>query len=91
MHVPSQPAIARAPLQQPRILILDEATSCIDAAAEEIILHSIRQNLNTALQHSQCLEGSWFYPMVRSSKIASRIPVVYQSEYRDFISRIPTA
>jgi ABC-type multidrug transport system fused ATPase/permease subunit len=38
-------AIARALLQQPRVLILDEATSCLDPGAEELVLHNIRHKL----------------------------------------------
>ena len=34
-------AIARALLQRPQILILDEATSCLDPASEEVILRNI--------------------------------------------------
>lgn len=39
-------ALARAILQQPRILILDEATSCLDPSAETSILHGLRRSLN---------------------------------------------
>jgi ABC-type multidrug transport system fused ATPase/permease subunit len=39
-------ALARAILQQPRVLILDEATSCLDPSAEARILHSLRSNLS---------------------------------------------
>jgi ABC-type multidrug transport system fused ATPase/permease subunit len=39
-------AIARRLLQRPRVLILDEATSCLDPRAEELVLHNIRRNLN---------------------------------------------
>ena len=38
-------AIARALLQQPRILILDEATSCLDPSSERIILENIHRGL----------------------------------------------
>jgi ABC-type bacteriocin/lantibiotic exporter with double-glycine peptidase domain len=41
-------AIARALLQRPSILILDEATSCLDPAAEALILCNVRQNLSAA-------------------------------------------
>jgi ABC-type multidrug transport system fused ATPase/permease subunit len=37
-------ALARAILQQPRILILDEATSCLDPSAEASILLGLRNN-----------------------------------------------
>jgi len=39
-------AIARAILQQPRVLILDEATSCLDPSAEAFVLQNIRHDLN---------------------------------------------
>lgn len=39
-------ALARAFLQQPRVLILDEATSCLDAFAEARILQELRRNLS---------------------------------------------
>lgn len=38
-------AIARALLSTPRILILDEATSCLDPSAEEIVLDNLRRTL----------------------------------------------
>jgi len=38
-------AIARALLQQPRVLILDEATSCLDPSAEAFVLQNIRRDL----------------------------------------------
>jgi hypothetical protein len=41
-------AIARALLQQHRVLILDEATSCLDPGAEEFVLHNIRRNLSAS-------------------------------------------
>ena len=41
-------AIARALLQQPRVLILDEATSCLDPGAEELVLHNIRRKLSAS-------------------------------------------
>jgi ABC-type multidrug transport system fused ATPase/permease subunit len=41
-------ALARAILQQPRVLILDEATSCLDPSAEIIILESLRMKLSTS-------------------------------------------
>ena len=40
--------IARALLQQPRILILDEATSCLDPSSEALILRNIRHNLSAS-------------------------------------------
>jgi ABC-type multidrug transport system fused ATPase/permease subunit len=39
-------ALARAFLQKPRVLILDEATSCLDPSAEENILQRLRSNLS---------------------------------------------
>jgi ABC-type bacteriocin/lantibiotic exporter with double-glycine peptidase domain len=39
-------AIARALLQRPEVLILDEATSCVDTSAEEFILHNLRRQLS---------------------------------------------
>jgi ABC-type multidrug transport system fused ATPase/permease subunit len=41
-------AIARTLLQQPRVLILDEATSCLDPAAEGFVLQSIRRDLSAS-------------------------------------------
>jgi ABC-type bacteriocin/lantibiotic exporter with double-glycine peptidase domain len=41
-------AIARALLQRPRILILDEATSCLDPTAEALILHNVSEYLSTS-------------------------------------------
>ena len=38
-------AIARALLQRPRILILDEATSCLDPVSEELVLRNVRRHL----------------------------------------------
>jgi ABC-type bacteriocin/lantibiotic exporter with double-glycine peptidase domain len=40
-------AIARALLQRPRILILDEATSCLDPAAETLILDNLGRRLSS--------------------------------------------
>ena len=39
-------ALARAILQQPRVLILDEATSCLDPCAEANILQELRRSLS---------------------------------------------
>lgn len=39
-------ALARAILQQPRVLILDEATSCLDPCAEASILQEFRRSLS---------------------------------------------
>jgi subfamily B ATP-binding cassette protein MsbA len=41
-------AIARGLLQQPRVLILDEATSCLDPGAETLVLHNIRRKLSVS-------------------------------------------
>lgn len=41
-------AIARAILQQPRVLILDEATSCLDSPAEAVVLENIRRHLSAS-------------------------------------------
>jgi ABC-type multidrug transport system fused ATPase/permease subunit len=41
-------AIARALLQDPRILIIDEATSCLDCSAEIEILQNLRSKFNQA-------------------------------------------
>jgi ABC-type multidrug transport system fused ATPase/permease subunit len=38
-------AIARALLLQPRILVLDESTSCLDPASETLVLRNIRRSL----------------------------------------------
>jgi ABC-type multidrug transport system fused ATPase/permease subunit len=41
-------ALARAILQQPRILILDEATSCLDPSSEKVVLGNIRCSFRTS-------------------------------------------
>jgi ATP-binding cassette subfamily B protein len=41
-------AIARALLQDPRILIIDEATSCLDSSAESTVLHNLGSKLRMA-------------------------------------------
>jgi ABC-type multidrug transport system fused ATPase/permease subunit len=42
---PQRLALARTLLQRPRVLILDEATSCLDPAGEAMILQKLRDNL----------------------------------------------
>jgi ABC-type bacteriocin/lantibiotic exporter with double-glycine peptidase domain len=41
-------AIARALLQRPRVLMLDEATSCLDPFSEVVVLHRLRRYLPQA-------------------------------------------
>jgi len=41
-------AIARALLQRPRILILDEATSCLDPTSEALVLRNLRDELSAS-------------------------------------------
>jgi ABC-type multidrug transport system fused ATPase/permease subunit len=41
-------AIARALLQQPQILILDEATSCLDPSSEAVILRNVLDHLSAS-------------------------------------------
>jgi ABC-type bacteriocin/lantibiotic exporter with double-glycine peptidase domain len=41
-------ALARTLLQKPRVLILDEATSCLDPAGEATILQKLRHNLDAS-------------------------------------------
>jgi len=41
-------ALARAILQQPRILVLDEATSCLDPSSEKVVLGNIRRILRSS-------------------------------------------
>jgi ABC-type multidrug transport system fused ATPase/permease subunit len=41
-------AIARTLLQRPQILILDEATSCLDPASEAVILSNVLNHLSTS-------------------------------------------
>ena len=41
-------AIARALLQRPHILILDEATSCLDPASEDLILRNVSEYLSAS-------------------------------------------
>jgi ABC-type multidrug transport system fused ATPase/permease subunit len=41
-------AIARALLQRPQILILDEATSCLDPTSEAVILHNVLNHLSAS-------------------------------------------
>jgi ABC-type bacteriocin/lantibiotic exporter with double-glycine peptidase domain len=42
-------AIARALLQRPKILILDEATSCLDPYSEELILENVLSHLRESI------------------------------------------
>ena len=41
-------ALARALIQKPSVLILDEATSCLDSQGEAMILQELRRNLATS-------------------------------------------
>ena|ERR1700728_2358616 len=41
-------ALARVLLQRPRVLILDEATSCLDPPAEALVLENIRRELSAS-------------------------------------------
>jgi ABC-type multidrug transport system fused ATPase/permease subunit len=41
-------AIARALLQQPQILILDESTSCLDPSSEALVLRNMRRRLGVS-------------------------------------------
>ena len=41
-------AIARALLRQPQILILDEATSCLDASSEDLLFRDVQQSLGAS-------------------------------------------
>jgi ATP-binding cassette subfamily B protein len=58
-------AIARAILQQPRILILDEATSCLDPSSERVVLGNIARALRASTLIVISHRASTFYAFGR--------------------------
>lgn len=64
-------AIARALLQRPRILILDEATSCLDPHSEASILHNVSEYLSNSTLIAVSHRGSTLSAFARIIVLSS--------------------